>query len=366
MKEIVVVGLSGGVDSAVSCLLLKQAGYKVIAVFMQNWDSFLNNESNYNSNNEKCDAQYDYDDAKKVADIIGVHLHKVDFIKEYWDNVFKYFIDEYEKGRTPNPDILCNSYIKFNFFLKYSIENFKCNYIAMGHYANVIHEDKESLLIKAKDENKDQTYFLCNLSQYQLSKALFPIGHLTKDEVRSIAKENNLPVWDKKDSVGICFIGKRNFKEFLSNYIPNSPGNIIDIKTKQKVGEHIGVMYYTIGQNNGLNISGAKSKYFVCDKNINEKELMVVSEEYKNEYLLSQECLVENFNWITIPKQNNDLQVRFRHRQELIKCRIEILENDEIMIYYSDKALAVALGQYAVIYDKNICCGGGIVKKLIK
>ena len=217
----IVLGLSGGVDSSVALKLLLDQGYDVTPVFMRNWDSATNNDilGNPTVNDDICPQEVDFIDAKKVADKLNVEIKRVDFIEEYWNDVFSYFLDEYKKDRTPNPDIMCNKYIKFNAFLKYA-EKIGADYIAMGHYANVRHDKDKSYLLRAKDQNKDQTYFLCQISQSQLRKAIFPVGNLTKEEVRKIAKEANLATAEKKDSTGICFIGERNFKAFLKNYFP--------------------------------------------------------------------------------------------------------------------------------------------------
>ncbi|MGL4951888.1 MAG: tRNA 2-thiouridine(34) synthase MnmA [Mycoplasma sp.] len=360
----VVVGLSGGVDSAVACFLLKSQGHEVIAVYMQNWDSFVNNEK-YDNKKDKCDSQYEWEDAQKVANKIGVPIYKVDFVKEYWDEVFVHFLEEYKSGRTPNPDVLCNRYIKFGHLLKYAKDKFNCDYVATGHYAKVIHFDDHSELHTCKDENKDQTYFLCGMTQEQISNALFPLSDLLKDEVREIAKINGLEIWNKKDSTGICFIGERNFKDFLENYIPNMPGDIIDIKTNKVIGKHIGVMYYTIGQNNGLGLGGQSDKYFVCKKDIDNKILYVVSDKYKDDYLRSNKCLVLDFNWISKTKNFNHLKVRFRHRQKFIDCSIELLDG-RLMINYPIGSNNVAKGQYAVLYDGNQCLGGGVIEESYK
>ena len=233
MKKRVVLGLSGGVDSAVAAYLLKQQGYEVIGVFMRNWDSQLNNDilGNPTNDNDICPQEQDYNDAKAVAKHLGIEIRRVDFIKEYWDKVFTYFIDEYAKGRTPNPDILCNKHIKFKAFLEYA-EELNADFIATGHYARVEHhEGKDSVMLKGIDQNKDQTYFLCQLNQKQLQASLFPLGNITKQKVRKIAEELDLPVAHKKDSTGICFIGERDFKQFLQNYIPAKPGKMVDIQT---------------------------------------------------------------------------------------------------------------------------------------
>ncbi len=359
MKK-VVVALSGGVDSAIACYLLKQTGYEVEAIFMQNWDSFVNNE-NYDNKKEKCDSQYEWEDAKKIAEQLDVKITKVDFIKEYWDYVFKYFLNEYKKGRTPNPDVLCNKYIKFGFFLDYCINKCNCDYIATGHYAKVEHLDGYSLLKKCKDDSKDQTYFLCSLNQQQLKKTLFPLENITKQEVRKLAQQLKFDIWNKKDSTGICFIGERKFKEFLENYIPNQKGKIVEIETSNQIGEHSGTMYYTIGQNSGLGLGGKKHKYFVCKKDVANNILYVCKEENKNKYLLSHDVFVENFNWIILPRNPNNLKVRFRHRQKLINCKIEILNNNEVHINCDNGCESITAGQYAVLYEDDICLGGGVI-----
>lgn len=359
MKKTVVVGLSGGVDSAVACYLLKQQGYHVIAVFMQNWDSYINNE-NYDNKKDKCDAQYEWEDAQRVAQHLDVPIHKVDFIKEYWDEVFVKFINEYKHGNTPNPDVLCNRYIKFGHLLQYAKAQFNCDYIATGHYAKVVHLADRSELHRCKDANKDQTYFLCDLQQAQLQQALFPLSDLTKKEVRTIAHDLNLPVWDKKDSTGICFIGERDFKAFLVNYLHDQNGQIVDIMTNKIVGTHNGVMYYTIGQNNGLGLGGCSSKYYVCQKDLNKKILYVVDELHKDQYLSSTMCMIKVFNWINDPIDKDRLYVRFRHRQTLIECSCK-LEKGGVVINYPQTALAVTPGQYAVLYEGLNCLGGGPV-----
>ena len=255
MKKRVVLGLSGGVDSAVAAYLLKEQGYEVIGVFMRNWDSSLNNDilGNPTNNDDVCPQEKDYQDAINVARHLGIEIRRVDFIKEYWDQVFTYFIDEYAKGRTPNPDILCNKHIKFKAFLDYAM-SIGADYIATGHYARIEHHENESVMLKGIDTNKDQTYFLCQLSQTQIRNALFPVGELTKAQVRELASQLDLPVAHKKDSTGICFIGERDYREFLKNYIPAKPGKMVDIVSKKVIGEHQGIMYYTIGQRKGLNI----------------------------------------------------------------------------------------------------------------
>ncbi len=360
MNKTVVVGISGGVDSAVSAYLLKQQGYNVIGVFMQNWDSFINQEKNYESIHDKCDAQIDFDIAIEIGKQLDIPIYKVEFIKEYWEYVFKYFIDEYKKGRTPNPDVLCNKYIKFEMFLKYAFDNFKCDYIATGHYAKIIKKDNNFCLSLCKDENKDQTYFLCQINKNYLSKIIFPLENLTKNEVRNIAKEINLINSEKKDSTGICFIGERNFRNFLNNYIPNQPGQIIDITNNKIIGKHNGVMYYTIGQRKGLNLGGQTEKYFICKKDIENKILYVAPNSYESTFLQSNWCELENFNWMYKPNNLNNIYARFRHRQKLQKVQVKII-NDILYIMY-DPQKNIVEGQYCVLYQNNICLGGGVIK----
>ena len=277
------VGLSGGVDSAVAAYLLKEAGHEVICCFMRNRDALANNDylGNPTINDNMCPQEKDYQDAVEVAKKLELPLLRVDYVKEYWDNVFTYFLNEYQKGRTPNPDIFCNKYIKFGPFLDYAKKQ-GCDMIAMGHYAKKIEKDGKSYLFKAKDTNKDQSYFLSQISQDQLASCLFPLGDIDKSEVRKIAHKLNLTsVQDKKDSTGVCFIGERNFKEFLKNYLPANKGKIVDIKTKKVIGEHEGVMYYTLGQRKGLGIGGIPGLptqgWFVCKKDIKNNILYVAS-----------------------------------------------------------------------------------------
>ncbi len=363
-KGRIVLGMSGGVDSSVCAYLLQKQGYEVIGLFMQNWDSYLNNDflGNVNESKQTCNVQKDFNDAKLVADKLGIKIYRINFIEKYWNKVFKYLIAEYKKGRTPNPDVLCNKYIKFNEFIKYAAKKFKCNKIAMGHYANVKKVKNQYYLTKARDQNKDQTYFLCWLNQDQLSKTIFPIGNIPKDEVRKIAHEQGLINWDKKDSTGICFIGERKFKEFLNNYIPIKKGKVIDIVTNKTVGNHDGIMFYTIGQNKNLGLGGKTNKYFVCKKDFKNNIVYVVDSISKDKYLSSIKCEVEKFNWINEnPKSSDKVQIRFRHRQELVDGKYEIKNNKVILSYKS--TLSVAPGQFAVLYKKDICLGGGIVSK---
>ncbi|MGM9971959.1 MAG: tRNA 2-thiouridine(34) synthase MnmA [Anaeroplasmataceae bacterium] len=364
----VILGLSGGVDSSVALKLLQDDGYDVEALFMRNWDSAINNDvlGNPTINNDVCPQEVDYQDAIKVCNQLGVKLNRVDFIKEYWDYVFKYFIEEYEKGRTPNPDIMCNKYIKFNFFLKHAMK-LGADYIAMGHYARVRHDKDKSYLLRAIDTNKDQTYFLCMITQEELRKTLFPIGDLTKPMVRQIARENNLYTASKKDSTGICFIGERNFKEFLKNYLPARPGKIVTTDSKY-IGNHDGLMYYTIGQRKGLGIGGNKEykneSWFVCGKDLEKNEL-IVSQGHDSIYLLSNKCVASDCNWITdIPLDNKEYQAKFRYRSKDVPVTIKKLPNNKIEVYYPSGASSVTPGQAVVLYDNEICLGGAIISSV--
>ena len=358
MKKKVVIGMSGGVDSSVAAILLQKQGYEVIGLFMRNWDSTMNNDflGNPNLNNDICPQEEDYNDAVKVCEKIGIPLHRVDFVKEYWDYVFTYFLDELKKGRTPNPDIMWNKYIKFDYFIKKAKE-LGADYIATGHYARI----KDGYLLRGVDSNKDQTYFLSQLTHEQLENVLFPVGDMNKEDVRKIAEEYDLVTAHKKDSTGICFIGERNFKKFLENYLPNMPGDVIDIDTGKKVGEHIGLMYYTIGQRKGLNIGGAKEKMFVVGKDLNKNILYICYGE-DNHYLLSNSCIIEqvNFNCDIRPTK---CTAKFRYRQVDYPVELEYLDNGEILVKYTD-VKAVTPGQACVLYDGEKCLGGGIIKEV--
>ena len=363
-KKKVIVGLSGGVDSAVACLLLKQQGYEVEGMFMRNWDSTLNNDvlGNPNDLNDVCPQEKDYMDALETARILNIPLHRVDFVEEYWNNVFQYFINEYNNNRTPNPDILCNKEIKFKCFLDKANE-LGCDYIAMGHYARIIHENDKHTLLRGIDNNKDQTYFLCQLSQKQIEKALFPIGHLEKTEVRRIAIENNLNVAKKKDSTGVCFIGERNFKEFLKNYILAKPGNMCTLDGKV-VGKHDGIMYYTIGQRHGLGIGGPGEAWFVIGKRPKDNVLLVGQGD-EQEYLFSNRCIVIGVNWMHEKFEGiKKCSAKFRYRQKDVNVEIKFIGEDTLEVVYLDKSKAVTPGQAAVFYDGDVVLGGGTIDKV--
>jgi len=366
----VIVGLSGGVDSAIAAYLLKEQGYEVVGAFMRNWDSQLNND--FLGNNWKgdiCPQEVDYNDALAVAKSLDIPLLRVDFIKEYWDNVFSYFLDEYKKGRTPNPDIMCNKYIKFDSFLKFAKAN-GADFVATGHYAGIIHENGHSKLLKADDDNKDQSYFLSFLNQEQLKDVLFPLAHITKPEVREIANKLNLTIANKKDSTGICFIGERNFKEFLKNYIPAQEGKIVDIATNKQVGTHQGVYYYTIGQRKGLNIGGIKGSdgrsWFVVRKDVKNNILYVAIGD-DNDYLLCDQVHVTDCNYLEDIPYNTIINctAKFRYRQKDIPVSIVRNENNTITVRSNDKLKAVTNGQIACFYNaENELFAAGIIEKI--
>ena len=353
----VVVGMSGGVDSSVAAALLKEQGYEVIGLFMHNWEE--------DDDNGVCTSVTDYEDVKRVCNKIGIPYFSVNFAKDYLDRVFKYFLEEYEKGRTPNPDVLCNREIKFGPFLEYA-KSMGADYIATGHYAKVERKDGLTYLCKAKDTGKDQTYFLNQLNQNQLRDVLFPLGDMVKSDVRKLAEKYGLSTAEKKDSTGICFIGERRFRQFLKNYLPCKAGDIVDL-TGKKVGEHEGVIYYTLGQRRGLNIGGKSdgngNRWYVVDKNVKENKLIVSQGE--GEELFSEGLVSYKINWI--PKKPNmtefDCSAKFRYRQPDQKVRVKI-EGDGVRVYFAEKQRAVTPGQYVVFYDDTHCLGGGVIEEV--
>lgn len=347
MKK-VIVGLSGGVDSAVSAYLLKQQGYMVSGIFMQNWQ---------NMNDEHCTIKQDSLDAIAVADKLDIDIDIVNFANEYKDNVFKYFLAEYRSGRTPNPDIFCNSEIKFKAFLNHAID-IGADYIATGHYA--FKPANSVALYKATDQNKDQTYFLYRLNSQQLQKSLFPLGELTKPQVRAIASELNLPNAQKKDSTGICFIGERPFREFLKQYMPVTPGNIVDLD-KNIIGEHIGLMYYTIGQRKGLGIGGLGQAWFVVGKDLVKNELLVV-QGHDHPKLYSQSLKATNLSFISGNKPvEGYYTAKVRYRMKEARCYLSYLNDEYISLNFDHPQWAVTPGQSIVLYKDNCCLGGGII-----
>ena len=357
--EKVIVGISGGVDSAVAALLLKKAGYEVEGLFMRNWDSDINNDILGNPNNKQniCPQEQDYNDALELCKELGIKLHRVDFIKEYWDYVFTYFLEELKKGRTPNPDLLCNKFIKFDLFIK-EAKRLGADYVATGHYARL----KNGKLLRAVDLNKDQTYFLADVKPQCFRNVLFPIGDYTKPEIRKIAAENNLNVAKKKDSTGICFIGERNYQKFISNYLKPNPGDIVDVATKEVIGTHTGLMNYTIGQRRNVGISGNTSRHYVCGKDVKNNILYVAFAENKD-YLLSDECEIENVNFIS-GERPTFCSAKFRYRDTDHAVELVYLENGNIKVKYPGTAKAVTPGQACVLYLGEECLGCGFIKSV--
>ncbi|EIE41279.1 tRNA-specific 2-thiouridylase MnmA [Mycoplasmopsis canis UFG1] len=360
-KKRVVIGMSGGVDSSVAAYLLKQQGYDVVGLFMRNWDSLANNDilGNNTLDLNICTQELDYNDAKEVAKKLNIPLHRVDFVHEYWDNVFQNFIEEYKKGRTPNPDILCNKYIKFNSFANYAFDELGADYIAMGHYAKV----ENGHLYRAKDDNKDQTYFLAQLTNEQLKRVIMPLADLEKPEIRQIATELGLVTANKKDSTGICFIGERNFGQFLQNYIPAQEGDIIDITTSKKVGTHVGTFYYTIGQRKGLNLGGMSEPYYVCGHDV-VKNILYVAPSSRPEYLLSDSLIASGYTFNNTEFDKSNLSAKFRYRQKDIPVTIEFLNENQIKVFYPSTSSAVTPGQQIVFYDGDKCIGGATIDEL--
>jgi len=353
----VVVGMSGGVDSSVAALLLKQQGYDVIGIFMKNWDD--------TDEFGVCTATEDYEDVIRVCNQIGIPYYAVNFEKQYWDKVFTYFLDEYKAGRTPNPDVMCNKEIKFKAFLEHAM-NLGADYLATGHYARVEYRDGEYKMLRGIDENKDQTYFLNQLSQEQLSKVMFPIGGIEKAKVREIAKEAGLATATKKDSTGICFIGERNFKTFLSQYLPAQPGNMETFDGKV-VGKHDGLMYYTIGQRHGLGIGGAGEPWFAIGKDL-KRNVLYVGQSFHNEKLYSTSIIATNVSWVSnIEKPSNfECTAKFRYRQPDNQVTVEVMDNQKVKVVFKEPIRAVTPGQAVVFYNGDECLGGGTIDKVFK
>ncbi len=355
----VVIGMSGGVDSSVAALLLKQQGYDVIGIFMKNWDEA--DEFGY------CTASEDYEDVIKVCNQIGIPYYTVNFEKQYWDKVFTYFLEEYKRGRTPNPDVMCNKEIKFKAFLDHAM-TLGADYLATGHYAQVDCEGGAYRLLRGADSNKDQTYFLNALNQFQLSKAMFPIGHLPKPKVREIAQEYNLATAKKKDSTGICFIGERNFKEFLSHYLPAQPGEIQTLDGEVK-GRHDGLMYYTLGQRKGLGVggSGTGEPWFVAGKDLQKNVLYIVQGE-KHPALFSEGLLATDVNWIKGQSPTSPLKcaAKFRYRQQDNGVTVLMTSDTTCKVVFDEPQSAITPGQAVVFYDGDVCLGGGIIDRVLK
>lgn len=365
MKKIL-LGLSGGVDSAIAAYKLLQEGYDVTGGFMRNWDAYTNGDvlGNPTIKNEQCPQEKDYDDACAVAKRLGIPIIRCDFVQEYWDEVFRYFLDEYARGRTPNPDVFCNKYIKFDSFLHYA-RSHGFDAIAMGHYAKRGSFQGHEYLYKPFDKAKDQTYFLCQINEEQIASCLFPMNDLSKTEARSLAKKLGLEeVASKHGSTGVCFIGERKFRQFLHNYFPATPGKIVDIVSGKTLGEHMGVLYYTLGQRKGLGIGGVSgvedNAWFICKKDV-KNNILYVTNGNEDEHLLSDACLVNSINWIG-PKPEGEIAVgvKFRYRQVDEKCFLRF-EGDNVLLRYAAPYKAVTPGQFAVFYAGERMLGGGII-----
>ena len=354
--ERVIVGMSGGVDSSVAALLLKEQGYDVVGVFMKNWEE--------EDEEGVCTAASDFDDVRRVCDRIGIPYYAVNFTKEYWERVFRVFLEEYAAGRTPNPDVLCNSEIKFKAFLDFALKA-GADYLATGHYARV-ERGEVTRLMRAVDGSKDQTYFLAGLHQSQIKRAMFPIGGMNKQQLREIARKAGLATADKKDSTGICFIGERKFKQFLMQYLPARPGDMVTPDGKV-VGRHDGLMFYTLGQRRGLGIGGAPEggRWFVADKDLEHNRLIVTQGE--TELLYSKALETGPVNWIEggPPAKSFDCTVKHRYRQPDQKAHVE-LSDSGARITFAEPQRAVTPGQWAVVYDGDYCLGGGVIEKRIR
>ncbi|MBO0419746.1 tRNA 2-thiouridine(34) synthase MnmA [Vagococcus fluvialis] len=358
----VVVGMSGGVDSSVTALLLKEQGYDVVGVFMKNWDD--------TDENGVCTATEDYKDVAKVANQIGVPYYSVNFEKEYWDRVFEYFLAEYRLGRTPNPDVMCNKEIKFKAFLDYAMQ-LGADYVATGHYAQIKRDEDGTVhMLRGVDNNKDQTYFLSQLSQEQLAKTMFPLGHMEKSEVREIAKKAKLATAQKKDSTGVCFIGEKNFKEFLGKYLPAQPGKMVTLDGQVK-GDHAGLMYYTIGQRQGLGIGGGQGDnsepWFVVGKEL-ETNTLLVGQGFHHEHLYatSLEASEVHFTVDTPMPKEFKCTAKFRYRQQ--DTGVTVILNDDqtkATVIFDEAVRAITPGQAVVFYNGDECLGGGLIDAAI-
>ena len=348
----VVVGMSGGVDSAVAALLAKRAGHEVVGLFMKNWED--------DDSDEYCSTRADLIDAAAAADAIGIDLEAVNFSAEYKERVFADFLREYAAGRTPNPDVLCNAEIKFRAFLDHAMR-LGAEKIATGHYARVDSENGRFRLLRGADGGKDQSYFLHRLTQEQLSRVMFPVGALRKSEVRRIALEAGLPNHAKKDSTGICFIGERPFREFLNRYLPKAPGPIVDDKGNT-IGEHIGLAFYTIGQRKGIGIGGAGEPWYVAQKRPATNELVVV-QGHDHPLLMKRTLEAADASWVAgvPPPENSTHSAKTRYRQADAPCTLTAIGEGEMRVDFPSPQWAVTPGQSVVLYDAEVCLGGGVI-----
>ncbi|QTJ33132.1 tRNA 2-thiouridine(34) synthase MnmA [Dolosigranulum pigrum] len=356
----VVVGMSGGVDSSATALKLKREGYDVVGIFMKNWDD--------TDENGVCTATEDYKDVQAVANQIGIPYYSVNFEKEYWNKVFEYFLDEYKKGRTPNPDVICNKEIKFKAFLDYAMD-LGADYVATGHYARVERDDNGTVhMLRGVDSNKDQTYFLNQLSQDQLQRVMFPLGEMEKPDVRQLAEEAGLKTADKKDSTGICFIGERDFKEFLMNYLPAQPGEMQTLDG-DVVNTHDGLMYYTIGQRQGLGIGGSKEygnePWFVIGKDL-ERNVLLVGQGFHHEHLYATHLEASDFSFTVKAPAEAEFRctAKFRYRTDDVPVTIKMNDDrTEAIVEFDEPQRAITPGQAIVLYDGEECLGGGTIDR---
>lgn len=357
----VIVGMSGGVDSSVSAYLLLQQGYQVEGLFMKNWEE--------DDNDEYCAAAEDMADAQAVCDKLGIVLHKVNFAAEYWDNVFEYFLAEYKAGRTPNPDIMCNKEIKFKAFLEFAAEALGADYIATGHYVRRRFDNGHWQLLRGLDNNKDQSYFLYTLGEEHVAQTLFPVGELEKPLVRAIAEQQGLVTHDKKDSTGICFIGERKFKDFLQQYLPAQPGDIVNVDG-DIIGRHEGLMYHTLGQRKGLGIGGLRDgsdePWYVVGKNLETNQL-IVAQGHDHPSLLSNGLIASQLHWTDLQGPTAPLRcsVKTRYRQQDIPCVVTPQADGSLSVQFDSPQKAVTPGQSAVFYLGDVCLGGGIIDQAI-